>query len=276
MLKTLVLIVPIVLCVSIAPLFAVAGDCDGDGDVNSADLVEMSEYIGFGIPIAGDSIDCDCDGHAGLTVGDVLQITQYFFFGASLYPGPSTDIAIPSEVKFYYNSRIDFGGTSPKDSVVIEIDIPSGFDIYGYQIPFCFPTDPGQQDVEVASVDFTGSISPGGSYIDNASKSVCIYDNNFENPSDSKGKLCVVHFNLLSSPTDDPNQLHICYTNRSTAAIFRQAAYAGIDRQRVYMPSFMRARYGDCNSDRTANVSDAVWIINYVFIGGPAPGYYEP
>jgi hypothetical protein len=29
---------------------------------------------------------------------------------------------------------------------------------------------------------------------------------------------------------------------------------------------------GDANSDETLNVSDAVYIINYVFKGGPAPG----
>jgi hypothetical protein len=29
---------------------------------------------------------------------------------------------------------------------------------------------------------------------------------------------------------------------------------------------------GDCNCDSAVNVSDAVWIINYVFVGGAAPG----
>jgi len=28
---------------------------------------------------------------------------------------------------------------------------------------------------------------------------------------------------------------------------------------------------GDANCDGTVNVSDAVWIINYVFVGGPQP-----
>ena len=28
---------------------------------------------------------------------------------------------------------------------------------------------------------------------------------------------------------------------------------------------------GDANSDGTVNVSDAVYIINYVFVGGPVP-----
>jgi hypothetical protein len=29
---------------------------------------------------------------------------------------------------------------------------------------------------------------------------------------------------------------------------------------------------GDCNCDSAVNISDAVWIINYVFIGGAEPG----
>ncbi|MBD3218834.1 MAG: S8 family serine peptidase [candidate division Zixibacteria bacterium] len=33
---------------------------------------------------------------------------------------------------------------------------------------------------------------------------------------------------------------------------------------------------GDANSDGTVNVSDAVWVINYVFIGGTAPGDCAP
>jgi Dockerin type I domain len=33
---------------------------------------------------------------------------------------------------------------------------------------------------------------------------------------------------------------------------------------------------GDANSDGMVNVSDAVWIINYVFVGGGAPGGCSP
>ncbi|MBD3218191.1 MAG: hypothetical protein GF310_07935, partial [candidate division Zixibacteria bacterium] len=33
---------------------------------------------------------------------------------------------------------------------------------------------------------------------------------------------------------------------------------------------------GDANGDGAVNVSDAVWVINYVFIGGAAPGDCSP
>jgi Dockerin type I domain len=33
---------------------------------------------------------------------------------------------------------------------------------------------------------------------------------------------------------------------------------------------------GDANSDGTVNVSDAVWVINYVFVGGDSPGDCAP
>ncbi|MBD3219122.1 MAG: hypothetical protein GF310_12675 [candidate division Zixibacteria bacterium] len=33
---------------------------------------------------------------------------------------------------------------------------------------------------------------------------------------------------------------------------------------------------GDVNSDKDVNVSDAVWLINYVFEGGPAPSECSP
>jgi Dockerin type I domain len=33
---------------------------------------------------------------------------------------------------------------------------------------------------------------------------------------------------------------------------------------------------GDANTDTSVNVSDAVWIINYVFVGGDAPGDCSP
>jgi hypothetical protein len=35
--------------------------------------------------------------------------------------------------------------------------------------------------------------------------------------------------------------------------------------------SFCQGKCGDANGDGPVNVSDAVWVINYVFIGGPEP-----
>ena len=272
-------IVPILILGFVIPLAAQPGDCNGDASVNASDAIPISNYIAFGTPVPGDSAECDCDGHAGITIGDALQILYFVFQGGAVYPSPSTDVPIPSGVRFYYNGKVDYGLTTPKDFVDIEVEVPPGFDIYGLQLPFCFETEPGEQDVEVDNVDFSGSLIAGTAFIDNASKSFHIFAGDANNPvltGGSKGILCRVNFNLLSLPTDDPNELKMCFTNRSMPVIFHEVGYDGIDRRRAFLPAFMRAPYGDCNSDQTANVSDAVWIINYVFIGGPIPGLYEP
>jgi hypothetical protein len=45
--------------------------------------------------------------------------------------------------------------------------------------------------------------------------------------------------------------------------------------RRIYFKKGYRYIPGDANSDRTVNIADAVFTVNYLFIGGPAPNVFE-
>jgi hypothetical protein len=263
-------------------LRAAPGDCNGDALVNSSDAVILVGYLFNGGSVANRS-DCDCDGHPGITLGDVLQILAYSFMGCSVYPSPGTDLSVPSHVKFFFNSQVDFGATpTPRTSIEIHVDMPAGFDIEAFCIPFSFAADAGGQVLDLANIDFTGTVAANisGSVIDNVNKYFAIGGGGngmvTALPGGTKGKLCTVNFNLVSLPTDNPTCLRMSTTDRITPLLFHQLCYSGVDGARVYLPEAIRAPYGDVNTDQTCNVSDAVWIINYVFIGGPRPGNLEP
>jgi hypothetical protein len=272
-------------CIVILPisLWAVPGDCNGDASVGTPDAVMIVNYLINNGTLGPNPADCDCDGHPGITMGDALQVIGAGFYGCLLFPSPGTDQSVPSRVKFYYNSRVDFGATpTPKSSVDIYVNVPAGFDIEAFYVPFSFAADPGGQVLDVANIDYTGTVAADISTtdIDNVNKNFVIGGGATGTvtalPGGTNGKLCTVRFNLVSQPTDNPTGLEITATSHFPPMLIHQVCYGGIDLQRVFLPEFMRAPYGDVNSDQTCNVSDAVWIINYIFVGGLRPGDREP
>ncbi len=270
-----------IICISAGLLSAAPGDCDGDGNIAASDAVALVNYLFAGGTLTNPS-DCDCDGHPGISIGDALQLFGAMFTGCNLFPSPGTDLAVPSQVKLYFNGRVDFGVTPPMTSIDIEVDVPAGFDVEAFYIPFSFAADPGGQVLDVANIDLTGTVAAdiSASLINNTDKYFALGGGTNGTitalPGGTHGKLCTVNFNLASSPTDDPTSLRMSTTDRIEPLLFHQVCYSGIDRRRVYLAEFMRAPYGDVNTDRSVNVSDAVYIINFVFVGGPRPGNLEP
>jgi hypothetical protein len=41
--------------------------------------------------------------------------------------------------------------------------------------------------------------------------------------------------------------------------------------ERIFTPKISLARKGDCNGDGEVNIADAVYLVNYLFLGGPPP-----
>lgn len=277
----LVLIMLGLIAISPGLLGAAPGDCDGDGNVAAPDAVMLVNYLFNGGTVTSPS-DCDCDGHPGLSAGDVLQLLGALFSGCLLFPSPGTDLAVPSHVKFYFNGLVDFGATPPRTSIQIDVDVPSGFDVETFYIPFSFAADPGGQVLNVANVDLTGTVAAdmGSPLIDNTNKYFVIGGGGNGSitaiPGGTHGKLCTVNFNLVSLPTDNPTCLRMSTSDRIEPLLFHETCYSGIDRRRVFLPECMRAFYGDVNTDHAVNVSDAVYIINHIFVGGPRPGDREP
>jgi hypothetical protein len=259
------------------------GDCNGDGYVNSSDAVYIINYLFNNGPGPVNYSDCDCDGFQGVNYGDPIQILYKIFLTGTLFPYPGSDYPQASQVKLFFNQQVDFSAIPAVNTLQIYIDVPTGFDIYNFILPFSFLAETGQTNISVSNIDFTGTVGNPGlicSSIYNAEEMfvlndcVAIYTPSFL--GGSSGLLCTVTF-TQDGPTANPNDLRLC--TRAPALwpmLFARSDYNGTDGIRVFLPEFIRAPYGDGNTDQTVNVSDAVYIINYVFLGGPEPGNKEP
>jgi hypothetical protein len=258
------------------------GDCDGNGSVQVADAVLLVAYIFTNGPGPVSYTDCDCDGLQGVNYGDLVHLLYSLYIGGTPFPYPGSDYPQPSHVKLFFNRQVDFSAIPPVNTVQIYIDVPTGFNIYNFFLPFSFLAEPGQTDISVSNIDFTGTVGNPAyliSTIYNAEEKFVLYDNSvFTTPSflgGASGLLCTVTF-TQDGPTAGPNDLRLCTRQPQWPMILARTDYNGTDGIRVFYPEFIRAPYGDCNTDQTVNVSDAVYIINFVFVGGPVPGNNEP
>jgi len=260
---------------------AIPGDCDQNGSIGVGDITALADYL-FGSGVAPlVPADCDCDNFPGINWGDIMQIVaQLYIGGATLYPSPGTDVAVPSNVKFYFNQKIDFGANPPIDRIQIIIDVPAGTDLYGFTLPFTYAPDVNETDIVINSISMAGSVYPAMQVLrDDPNKKFLLYPST---PSGSaiiaggtKGPLCTVRFDL-NGPVLNPTPVRWAFMNHFWPMLFAEFAYSCPEGERVFLPALIRAAYGDANCDGFVDVSDAVWIINYVFVGGPPPGECEP
>lgn len=263
-------------------LNAQPGDCNGDGVPNAPDMVLLVNYIFLNGPGPTNYSDCDCDGLQGVNYGDLIHLTYSLFFGGALYAYPGSDYPQASHVKLFFNRQVDFSVLPAVNTVEIHIDVPSGLNIYNFILPFSFFPETGQTDISVSNIDFTGTVGNASllnSQIYNTEEKFILYDNSAMStpaiPAGASGKLCTVTF-TQDGPTANPNDLRLCSRQPQWPMLIARPDYNGTDGIRVLYPEFIRAPYGDCNSDQVVNVSDAVYIINYVFVAGPPPGAKEP
>jgi Dockerin type I domain len=256
------------------------GDCNGNGFVTIDDEIMLINWLFMAGPQPA-MPDCDCDGFPGLNYGDALQLLGSIFQGQPLFPYPGFDVPVPSLAKFYYNTQIPENANN--FTVNIYVDIPPGFDISSLILPFSFAQQPGtmQAPVTCNAISFAGTVGNPiflSSSIDNANNYFVILGNGVMAPGPTlaggtAGLLCSVDF---SSGAGTSNPITMTATDRIWPMLFIQDYYPNVIGQRVYLPEAIRAPYGDVNTDGTVNVSDAVYIINYVFVGGPPPGDAEP
>jgi hypothetical protein len=254
---------------------AIIGDCDGDGQFSVADLVYLSSYVAGDAPANPNVYNCDCDGFPGVNYADYLQL----IVGPLLSP-PHSDYPMLSDVRFYFNTQIAPDAAEAEVQVLVEV--PDDFPVEAFLLPLSFQAEDGQAQAAWTNTDFTGTVAdfdavrsvlyPGGDIIS-------IEANNIEHgggpvlPAGASGLLCTLQF---SSGSGEPNDLRIASLAHSWPMLLKHVTYPGVDGDRIFLPQFIRAPYGDVNSDAAVNLSDAVQIINFVFVGGSPPGYEEP
>jgi hypothetical protein len=251
----------------------VVGDCNGDETVNASDIAYITNYLEGIYPIPPSS--CDCDGSPGINIADAMQIEASVFADAELYAPPGYDVPIQSGVKIFCNKQVD--GTVDNQSIPIYIDVPLDTEIEAFWLPFAYSAGNGQAELICDSISFDGTVVAGvDHYFDNTKKILTVNSNASTPviPSGTSGLLCTAWFSQ-AAPGDN-NDLILTNDGRYWPMLLRKRYYEGVDGERIMFPEFIRARYGDVNTDGFANVSDAVWIVNYIFIDGPAPGANEP
>ena len=276
---SLVFILSVIITILSPHAAAVPGDCNNDGSANVSDAVMINNWMFFGGSLVNPP-DCDCDGFPGINLGDIHQIFNYIFGDhAEPVESPGYDYPVPSSIYFYYNKAVP----ENKDSfdVKITIDVPDDFDIAQFVLPFSFAQAPGSSQAPLTCnwISFDGSVLNDFIVhdIDNASKTVILYSSavipGYIISGGSKGLLCTLNF---TSGAGDPNFLKMISVEFLWPMLFAKAGYDGTNGTRVFLPGVTRTPYGDADCSGSVNVSDAVYIINYVFSGGPAPGDCEP
>gem|GEM_PF-736100 len=246
---------------------AAQGDCNGQDGVDSDDIVYLSNYLLLGYSAPPDRAECDCDGYPGLNFGDLYQLICYIYHAGSVYPPEGTDMLVPSEVEFRVKGHPD-----GDDVTACSVFVKTPIDVFGMTIPYSFA--PGLYDAELicTGVDFTGSVgSDLFAIIDTANYVFIILSGDEEAlEENTEGLLCVATFedNVSGSHVD----IVPTATDKLYPLLIVQECYDGDDGERMFSPVFITEPVtGDCNGSGDTDIDDTVYLLSYLFSGGPPP-----
>ena len=159
------------------PAHAIPGDVNGNGVVDSGDLIYLINYLFLpGYPAPPNPIDADVDGSPGINLGDALQLSGFIFTsGCDLLPYTGASVEVGSQIRF--SSTVIPPDTVLGTTVTIPVKIieNEGPDLTGMVVPISYANEPGEVEVTLDSVTFTDTIPFGwNTYqnIDNPNKRV--------------------------------------------------------------------------------------------------------
>lgn len=258
------------------PAAAQDGDCNGDGIVNSGDIVCIIDYL-FRGGIMVSPIDSDVDGSPGVDLADVLQLTGHLFAECDIQPYSGDDARPSSEIRF--GPAVIHFPVPPTTTTDIKIIQNAGPDVMGIVIPLSFANDPAQATVNLQSVTFGPVIPPEwqmSSEINNINKTVIIYAfaNSPTDPPLATGTVGVVATLNFLQVLPGASFCVLCKDIPPSHSFMLIRWYcadlpANPPADRILVPK--QALTGDFNGDAVVNVGDLVYLLNYLFIGGPPP-----
>jgi hypothetical protein len=264
------------------------GDTNGDGLLTVSDVSYINGYLFQGYPEPYGEADVDECG--SVNIFDAVYILDYLFSGGPAPCEGSVDCDMPAgENAIILGCPVEAYGYTG-DSVAIPVYLRSDTALQGFSCGFQFDSD----DIEITSVDITGSvIDPtwGGFYFNAYSFSSADYGRvNIgwcENPpfvtpmpAQDSGLLFMMWAQIpigTAAQTVDFDTISSFITNPPIEFILSpvgggviKPAYidCGADDLLIIVDITI---CGDANGDLNVNVSDAVFIINYVFVGGDPP-----
>ncbi|MFH1336631.1 MAG: hypothetical protein ABII96_08960 [Candidatus Zixiibacteriota bacterium] len=259
---------------------AVLGDIDGDGNlIFNSDVMYLLHYLFQNGPPPPNPIDADLDGSPGINMGDLLQLIGYYFGGCSFLPYTGASVRVSSQIRF--SSDLIFPLSSGTlDTTYLKIIVNGGPDLMGMVIPISYANLPGEVEVDLDQVSFTGSILPAewnkSALIDNTNKRVLIYiyPGLPTDPALVGGTTGIVATLYFTKVADgDPLAISATEIPPSHQFILISAYCAGVvpPSERIFTPMLSLALNGDVNCDGIVDVGDVVYTINYLFKHGPPP-----
>jgi len=264
------------------------GDANGDGQINVSDVNYISGYLFRGYPEPYGNADVDECG--SVNIFDAVYILKYVYLGGAAPCEGSVDCEMPvGENAIILGCPVEVAGYTG-DSVAIPVYLRSDTALEGFSCAFQFDSD----DIEITSVDITGSvIDPSwgnfqyNTYPHFSSDYGKVNMGWCENPpfvtpipvqdSGLLFTMCaqipmgtgaqIVDFDTTSSFVTNP-AIEFILSPVGGGTIKPNYIDCGTADLIILAPNTI---CGDANGDLTVNVSDAVYIINWVFVGGDPP-----
>jgi hypothetical protein len=261
------------------PVEAVMGDVNGDGGVNSGDMIYLISFLFQGGPPPPNPIDADMDGSPGINMGDLLQLIGHLYLECDLLPYTGTSVRVGSEIRFSSDLILIKGGNTV-DTTRINIIANGGPDLMGMVIPLSFANEPNEVEVVLDNVSFDETILPTDwsltSRIDNVNKTVLIYPyaDQYNDPPFASGATGLVATMYFSKVADgDPLAMSTTEIppSHSFTLISSYCADGTPPSERIFSPMLSLALNGDANCDGVVAPGDIVYLINYLFRNGPPP-----
>jgi hypothetical protein len=262
------------------------GDCDGDGVGGTvADFVYLTEHLFMDGPAPPIPRTCDCDNFPGVNYGDIWQLQKHIQnpLSTPLYDSPGYDYpAVEPSMKFLVLGKPD--GESTTEAALLGkrfTDHTPPYDLSGLLLTISFAAGPGEADLNCTGIDFSGSaaINLTGNY-DNGSKTLWIWNSQQGCMYVWPDWRIIATVQFVLDPSGSPGSGVELRPGVSGARrpimlgvpSFRPGIAPGF---RVNYPVFVpleAEQVGDVSCDGIVDIDDVVYIINWIFIGGPPPG----
>ena len=257
------------------PARALLGDVNGDEVVTFSDGIYLLAYLKGDGPAPVVRNDADVDNCPGISVGDALQIIGYAGHEEELFEPVGTDLVVPSGIEII-TPWVD-GNLGQVVTEDVRINTVGEPDLYALVIPLSYQNLPDQTELELTDVDFTGTLLEGqgaGYFIDDEERRVLILATQPATvviPSGSDGVIAHITFEVTAE--GDPTKLRAThFPPENTMLLISEPYYEDGDPPgRMLLPKFALSVVGDVNGDGEVNLVDIVYLINWMFQGGPPP-----
>ena len=253
------------------------GDVDGDSLVNYNDVIYLGNYIFHnGLSPVVDTI-ADVDKCGSINVSDIAYLCEYLYLGGSQPCSSAVDCYQPAgsnQISLGCPVEVRLGGS---DSAALPIYLTNDTPIRAFSLGFYYNSN----DIEITSVDLTNSILPDSSFfhqlLSPIQNQVLIgYADSCgaaSIPVQTGGLLARLWVQVLPGASSRTVDIDSVFVAPAGEFILSAAGGGSI------VPTFSDCDTadiiiylcGDADSNDLVNIADVVYLISYVFGGGPAP-----